>query len=38
MRVTLKAINGELAKREYQAVLVNGDRYFSLGATKRRIG
>jgi hypothetical protein len=28
MRVTLKAINAELAKRGHHAMLVNGDGYF----------
>jgi hypothetical protein len=29
MRVTLKAINAELAKRGHHATLVNGDGYFN---------
>ena len=28
MRVTLKAVNAELAKRGHHAMLVNGDGYF----------
>jgi hypothetical protein len=28
MRVTLRAVNAELAKRGHHAILVNGDRYF----------